>query len=461
MISSRTGGAAVAVQGEDLRPSQRLDEGAEAEVVGAEVVCTGGHDGEHVPPGENRGGGLLLAGAQVFEAQCRLRDGTDQIREFILGSRWRASTQRPRSLPPRVQRMRTSELSEAVGRLLRDRCPPELVRAAEDGKPPLELWRTLEGLGLPLVSVPETAGGSGGTLAEACELLFLLGRAAAPVPVAETLLGGWLLAASGLPVPDGPLTVGPVRAGDHVEAHPEGDRTVLTGRLGGVPWARAAGYLVVLADDGAGGGRVAVVPASSWVATPGRNLAGEPRDEIVLTEVAVPAAATVAAPDGVTVETLLARGALTRAALMAGALHRVAEMTVAYAGERHQFGKPINSFQAVQNLVVQVAEQAECAALAVMAAALRFDEDPGAHAAVAKATAGRAAQLASRMAHEVHGAIGVTLEHDLGLFTRRLHAWAGEFGSARHWNTVLGRRLLAAGATTTRGFLSGDGAALR
>lgn len=356
--------------------------------------------------------------------------------------------------------MISADLAEAVGRLLRDRCSPEVVRAAEEGKPAVELWETLSELGLPLISIPEARGGSGGSLADACQLLFLLGRAAAPVPVAETLLGGWLLSSCGLEIPDGALAVGPVRPGDRVELSRTAGGWVLRGRLQAVPWARAAGHLVVLAHDTAGADHVAAVLSTAWAATAGRNLAGEARDDVILDGVAVPAGQVVTAPPGVTFDAVFARGALARAALMAGALHKVTEMTVAYAGERHQFGKPINSFQAVQNLVVQVAEQAECVAVAVMAAAGRFDEDPAGHAAVAKATAGRAARLAVRMAHEVHGAIGVTLEHDLGLFTRRLHAWTGEFGSEQHWNTVLGRRILAAGATATRAFLSGEPGAL-
>jgi acyl-CoA dehydrogenase len=357
--------------------------------------------------------------------------------------------------------MISADLAEAVGRLLRDRCSPEVVRAAEQGKPALELWETLSELGLPLISVPEERGGSGGTLPQACELLFLLGRAAAPVPLAETaLLGGWLLAAAGLDVPSGPLTAAPVLAGERLVLQSAGDSRTVSGELHAVPWARSAAHLAALAEDADRRLFVACVPASVITATAGRNLAGEPRDDVTLDAARLDPALVAPAPAGVTWAMLFARGALARAALMAGALHRVAELTVAYAEERQQFGRPINSFQAVQSLVVQVAEQAECVALAVMAAATRFETDPGAHAAVAKATAGRAARLAVRMAHEVHGAIGVTLEHDLGLSTRRLHAWAGEFGSDQHWDTVLGHRVLAAGAPAARAFLSGAPGAL-
>ncbi|MCC2659201.1 MAG: acyl-CoA dehydrogenase, partial [Panacagrimonas sp.] len=69
-------------------------------------------------------------------------------------------------------------------------------------------------------------------------------------------------------------------------------------------------------------------------------------------------------------------------------------------------------------------------------------------AAAAKARASEAAALVAPMAHAIHGAIGVTAELDLQLFTRRLHDWRADFGSERAWNTVLGRALLATGDAT-------------
>jgi alkylation response protein AidB-like acyl-CoA dehydrogenase len=351
------------------------------------------------------------------------------------------------------------ELEEAVDRLLRDRCPPEVVRAAEDGRWPGELWKSLEEAGAPLISVPESAGGSGGTVAQACQVQMLAGRYAAPVPLAETALAGWLLAAAGLEVPAGPLTVpsggpgsGPGSPEGWIGARRAGGGWTVSGSLRGVPWARQAERLALPAADEVGQGHVVSLPAGVATIEAGRNLAGEARDRVVLDGVAVPAGWVTPAPENAAGE-LRARGALAKAALMAGALGRVREMTVQQARDREQFGRPILGFQAVQKLVVQVVEEADCAARTVEVAAERFEADPVLFGAVAKSTAGRAARRASRMAHEVHGAMGVTREHDLGLFTRRLHAWSGEFGPERHWNILIGRRLLAAGADGTRNLL--------
>jgi acyl-CoA dehydrogenase len=87
-----------------------------------------------------------------------------------------------------------------------------------------------------------------------------------------------------------------------------------------------------------------------------------------------------------------------------------------------------------------------------MAAQIGFDADgplpQPLRAAGAKARASEAAGMVAPMAHAIHGAIGVTAELDLQLFTRRLHEWRADFGSERAWNTVLGRALLATGEST-------------
>ena len=107
------------------------------------------------------------------------------------------------------------------------------------------MWDTAAGIGLPWIGVPEAAGGAGGTVADGVAVLGVAGRHAAPIPLAETgLLAGWLLAASGLPVGEGPSTVVPGRAED--------DLRFAGGRVQGtahrVAWARAAERIVALVD---------------------------------------------------------------------------------------------------------------------------------------------------------------------------------------------------------------------
>jgi acyl-CoA dehydrogenase len=114
--------------------------------------------------------------------------------------------------------------------------------------------------------------------------------------------------------------------------------------------------------------------------------------------------------------------------------------------EREQFGRPIGKFQAIQQ---QLAVGAEWSAMAAMAAQLAM-AGPGVQllagrVAAAKQVAGTAADTCANVAHAVHGAIGVTAEYDLQLYTRRLWSWAADFGSSLYWATQLGETVLASG----------------
>ncbi|WP_037074557.1 acyl-CoA dehydrogenase family protein [Pseudonocardia spinosispora] len=318
---------------------------------------------------------------------------------------------------------------------------------------PETLWSTLTELGLTQLTLPEQAGGSGGTLADAAALLLVAGEASAAVPLAETdLLGGWLLNSAGLAVPAGPLTaVADDRAELSLGTESSGDVRV-SGELRRVAWARHATRVAVLVADPDGGDLVlSVDPSASGVeCAGGTNLAGEPRDDVRL-DVVISAADVAKAPEG-TRELLGRRAALARALLLAGAAGKALARSIQYAGERVQFGRPISKFQAIQQqLALAAAElaagRAAAEAAARIAAASDFSgDDAGFAVAVAKARTSEAAGVIARIAHQVHGAIGFTLEHDLRLSTTRLWAWREEDGSDSYWHAAIGRRVLAEGA---------------
>jgi acyl-CoA dehydrogenase len=134
---------------------------------------------------------------------------------------------------------------------------------------------------------------------------------------------------------------------------------------------------------------------------------------------------------------------LTRLALMAGALARVYEIAIRYAAERRQFGRPIGSFQAVQQHLVTIAQQAALVGIAADATARR---PGGFEIAAGKLLANHAALTAGRAAHQVLGARGTTLEHPLGQLTSRLWAWRSEYGDEHCWSTRLGAAVAQAGA---------------
>ncbi len=338
-------------------------------------------------------------------------------------------------------------LTEVATGLFRDLCTPDDVVAAEATGWSERLWSALAESGFPYVSVPEEAGGSGGDVADACALLTAAGRFAAPVPLAEAgLLGWWLLASAGLALPGGPLSVAVGRPGDAVELTGGPGSWRLSARAQRVPWGGRSERVALLA--GGGGERFVVsAPAASAQVTPGRNLAAEPRDTLEWTDAELSDDVVGTAPAGVDASALRLRGALSRAALISGALARVSELTMRYTGERQQFGRPIARFQAVQTHLVTIAEEAQLAGLATEVAALNARPEPGFFdVAAAKAATGEAATIAARASHQAHGAIGMTKEYELGQLTRRLWSWRDEFGSERYWSRELGRQLADTGA---------------
>ncbi|MHB8499574.1 MAG: acyl-CoA dehydrogenase family protein [Candidatus Acidiferrales bacterium] len=132
------------------------------------------------------------------------------------------------------------------------------------------------------------------------------------------------------------------------------------------------------------------------------------------------------------------RGALMRSIQMCGAMARVRDLTILHAGERNQFGQPINRFQAVQQQLAELAAEA-AAADAIVGGALAHPSRSA--VAAAKVVTGRAAGRVAAIAHQVHGAIGFTQEHRLHRFTTKLWLWRDEFGTDSDWAIELGRSL--------------------
>ena len=132
-----------------------------------------------------------------------------------------------------------------------------------------------------------------------------------------------------------------------------------------------------------------------------------------------------------------------------GELTRLTEMTTQYAQDRVQFGRPIGKFQAVQqNLAMLAGQTAAAVAAADVAAEAVSDTLAVLPIAAGKSRAGEAAGIGAAIAHQVHGAIGFTFEHDLHFLTRRLWSWRDEFGKDFAWNRLLGRHMAKAGANS-------------
>jgi acyl-CoA dehydrogenase len=149
---------------------------------------------------------------------------------------------------------------------------------------------------------------------------------------------------------------------------------------------------------------------------------------------------------------LAAFAAALGAARIAGLSEAAADLTLAHVATRQQFGRPLAGFQAIQQAMAQLAEEVIAARTAASLAFAAGDFAP-LPAAVAKARASEAARAVQAIVHQAHGAIGMTAEYDLGLFTRRLQEARMAHGSEGQWHRLIGEARLADRAGTAADFL--------
>jgi len=303
-------------------------------------------------------------------------------------------------------------LTEQAGRLFDDLIDRDLLAAVEHGVP-AALADAVDAFGLAAaLEVAEEEGGL--SFADAGSLFALFGAHAVPLPIGETMLARALLARAGITAPPGDIGLS-VRGGD------------------GVAFGDRLAHIVAKRDD-----KLVLLPVDVQTATAG--ISRQPR--AIVEPIAPPvaeAAWPAALPDPLTL------GAILRASQIAGAIARVLALSVDYANTRQQFGRSIGKFQAVQQLLAKLAAEAAAARSAADGAWAAVDAgDPGFAPAIAKIRASEAARVVAAIAHQVHGAIGVTDEHALHYFTRRLWEWRLDFGSDSYWAAILGRAAQAA-----------------
>jgi alkylation response protein AidB-like acyl-CoA dehydrogenase len=319
------------------------------------------------------------------------------------------------------------ELAEGVRAMMAGRLPLEHLRANEGAEQAIDAgdWAALGETGVFALTLPEPEG-TGLGLAEAVIVFEQLGRALVPGP----LVGTFLAASSGL-----------------VEGSADGRAQV------GLHWAGGGPILVEHLSSLAS---LLVLPASDRRSTP-RLLSPAPAPEGAgvirvaspldpLTPLwrleSLPAGEPVADTGG----RLQRDGSVLTAALQVGHATEVLDLAVAYAKERHQFGKPIGSFQAVKHMCADMLVRAELARAAVHAAACLADEPDVATSEAeaagctplelvdravmgAKLLADEAALANARAAIQVHGGMGYTWEVPLHLHLKRARILATTFGA--------------------------------
>ncbi len=204
-----------------------------------------------------------------------------------------------------------------------------------------------------------------------------------------------------------------------------------------------------LHQDG-GGFTIALVEASACRIEAGEYL-GSDASNIVIFDNVKPVSAK-SAPSGTTPTTLMLMGSTLRSLQIAGALETALDISVRYSNERVAFEKQISKFQAVQHNLAKLAGEVAAAVAAAGSAAdaiasgQSFDDAVFLEAAAAKIRCAEAAEKGTAIAHQVHGAIGFSMEHILHRYTLRALAWRDDFGHESYWATELGKFVAARGA---------------
>jgi len=298
-----------------------------------------------------------------------------------------------------------TDFGAAIDAMLGDADTPAVARAwaAGDHGPGLALWRRLADLGVTGLAVPERFEGAGAGVVEVVMAFEQMGRHAVPGPLVESLV------AVPMVLRDTDL------AGRWLPGIAAGKTVATMTAPPLVPYGLDAD----LADP------VLLVNGDSlWLAQVGNALASVDRSRRLFQ-------VTAGEPLGAfEVGGALDAGALACAAQLLGLGRALLDLTVGYARQRHQFGRPIGSFQAVKHQLADVLVGLETARPLVYGAAVTGDPRD---VSAAKVAAGEAAYRAARVALQVHGAIGYTAEHDLGLWLAKVRALRSAWGTP-HWH---------------------------
>lgn len=335
-------------------------------------------------------------------------------------------------------------IRDSVRAFLEAELPIARVRALTDAPAAsyTELWRRAAELGFFALGLPEALGGAGYGITEEMVLFEELGRALAPGPWIGTVLAAHALGAGGSAgrVPLAALVAGELRAAVCIDPwggalrvqkdHVSGTRRTVLG-------AGLADAFVVVDDDAVlfvpGGSAVTVEAMPSLDAT-------NPVGTVTFRD----AACLVLARDGAAADALRRRATVLSCADAVGGTARTVEMSVDYAKVRHQFGKPIGSFQAVKHRCADMAVRAEVARSATTYAAVSVRDgaaDADFQTAVAKVLAADAYLRNSADNVQNHGGMGYTWECDAHLYVKRARAFDATLGPRRAQLDTLVARL--------------------
>ena len=346
-----------------------------------------------------------------------------------------------------VQFDETQEMLRTSAReFLAERCTSKLVREMrkDDSGFSSDLWQSMAELGWQGLALPERCDGSEMGFLELCLLIQEMGRACLPSPFISTVAGcGLALAETGGTTADkvaadiaaGQTIVAPALNGAPDDsghqvlptASSNGSDFILNGTHLFVPYGRVAGRILCAAVSDANTDEVALFlvqgKAPGLTLTPLKGRGDEPVFRLDFVDVHVDTGARIATGEkasAILTQTTL-RMDIVRCCDIVGALEWVLNDTVSYARDRKQFGQAIGSFQSLQHYCADMHLMIDGLRTSTYFTAWQLSEGLDAHrsAAVACAYAHRVVPQIVGIAHQIHGAMGVTEEHDLHLYTTR------------------------------------------
>ncbi len=360
-------------------------------------------------------------------------------------------------------------LTEMARSFLTDKLPKKMVKEIEEseqGYSP-ELWKEMAGLGWMGLVFPEKYGGGDMTFLDLAVLLEEMGRACLPGPYfSSVVLGGLTILDVGTEEQKEKYLPG-VTSGEAIftlalteasasydaadittRAIAAGDGYAISGAKLFVPDANVADYMLVVArtdekSKGENGISIFIVDAKS----PGikctvlNTMAGDKLCEVVFDNVKVPKENILGKLNQgwAEVKKVIERAAVGKCCETVGCIQQALEMTVAYSKERKQYDRPIGSFQVLQHYMADMVTDVDSTRLSTYQAAWMVSEGLPCtqEVAYAKAFAGIASQRVVALAHQIHGAIGCTIDHDLQYYTRRAKAAEVTFGDAGYYRDIV------------------------
>lgn len=326
-------------------------------------------------------------------------------------------------------------LRDTVREVLQRECPPDVVRAAWEGRrdEAEAVWSTLAETGLMGMTASEDAGGMGMTELDWVLPIEETGYAAWPAPIVDSVAVGIpMLEAAGTDEQKERWLAAAVAGRIKIVLSFEGQGLV----------AHAASSDLLIAERD---GVAYCVPRAEVTVIPERSVDRSRELGRVSFDVGPRHQMRKDADLGAILSLGRDRAALGTAARLVGLSRRMLDMAVQYAKDREQFGKPIGAQQAVKHRLADALIEQEFARPLVYRAAWSLTtaarEVPTA-VSLAKIYAGRAAQFMAQQALQVHGAIGYTIEYDLHMWMKRAWALAAAHGDAAHHRERIGRQIL-------------------